>query len=312
MTRQQAFTGNGKLLKGNLHCHTTRSDSSATPEETLRIYAEHGYDFVAFTDHRIYNLRQYAPETGVLVIPGMEMDRDLYNESGRCFHTVFIGPEKEKGNGFEQDERFPTDSVEGQADYSEKILRDVYAKNNMVIYAHPEWSCTPSVAFDKMEGIFAMGIWNTICSMEWACDRNAYGWDDILRQGRKIWGVASDDAHDPKYMAHGWVCVNAEKNVDSILKALREGAFYSSCGPEIYDFTVDDSAIHLKCSPVSEIRFISDMLFPRIKTGEGITEVTLELTPPNWINTDRLKEHYIRAEITDAEGKRAWTNPIFL
>ena len=309
--RQQAFTGSGRLLKGNLHCHTTRSDGKASPEELLRIYAENGYDFTAVTDHMVYNYKNFAPDTGILVIPGMEADRNLANENGRCFHTVFIGPE-EDSNGFWQDERFSTGFVKDQTEYSEKILRDTYAKNNMVIYCHPEWSCTPYTSFHKMEGIFAMEIWNSVCAMEWGCDKNAYGWDDILRTGRRIWGVASDDAHDPKFMAHGWVCVNAEKNVDSVLTALREGAFYASTGPEIYDFTVDDSAIRLKCSPVSEKRFISDMLFPRIKTGEGITEVTLELTPPNWINTDRLKEHYIRAEITDAEGKRAWTNPIFL
>ena len=30
---QKAFTGSGKLLKGGLHCHTTRSDGKGTPEE---------------------------------------------------------------------------------------------------------------------------------------------------------------------------------------------------------------------------------------------------------------------------------------
>ena len=36
MIRQAAFTGKMPLLKGALHCHTTRSDGKGTPEETLR------------------------------------------------------------------------------------------------------------------------------------------------------------------------------------------------------------------------------------------------------------------------------------
>ena len=35
MIRQAAFTGNARLLKGGLHCHTTRSDGRGTPEEVI-------------------------------------------------------------------------------------------------------------------------------------------------------------------------------------------------------------------------------------------------------------------------------------
>ena len=36
MKRQAAFAKNGnKMLKGALHCHTTRSDGQGTPEEVF-------------------------------------------------------------------------------------------------------------------------------------------------------------------------------------------------------------------------------------------------------------------------------------
>ena len=35
MKQQQAFGGNEKMLKGGLHCHTTRSDGRGTPEEVI-------------------------------------------------------------------------------------------------------------------------------------------------------------------------------------------------------------------------------------------------------------------------------------
>ena len=66
LIRQQAFTGlNGHFLKGGLHCHTTRSDGKLSPEETIRLHAENGYDFLALTDHRYYNFENYAPDSDV-------------------------------------------------------------------------------------------------------------------------------------------------------------------------------------------------------------------------------------------------------
>ena len=38
MIRQAAFGERKKLLKGALHCHTTRSDGEMTPEETIAMH----------------------------------------------------------------------------------------------------------------------------------------------------------------------------------------------------------------------------------------------------------------------------------
>ena len=76
MKRQAAFIDSRKLLKGALHCHTTRSDGRGTPEEVLKKHAEHGYDFVALTDHRYYNFANYG-DAPLTIIPGMEMDGNL-------------------------------------------------------------------------------------------------------------------------------------------------------------------------------------------------------------------------------------------
>ena len=40
-----------RWLKGNLHTHTINSDGDSTPEEVVRWYREHGYDFLVLTDH---------------------------------------------------------------------------------------------------------------------------------------------------------------------------------------------------------------------------------------------------------------------
>ena len=42
MTRQAAFTGSAPLLKGGLHCHTTRSDGAMSPEDVIRFHVQNG------------------------------------------------------------------------------------------------------------------------------------------------------------------------------------------------------------------------------------------------------------------------------
>lgn len=69
-----------------------RSDGRGTPEEVERLHARHGYDFLALTDHNFYNYADYAPETGLLIIPGMEIDAEIDSDLGMCFHSVCIGP----------------------------------------------------------------------------------------------------------------------------------------------------------------------------------------------------------------------------
>src|SRR6188508_2948403 len=38
-------------FKGNTHTHTINSDGDSTPDEVVRWYREHGYQFLVLTDH---------------------------------------------------------------------------------------------------------------------------------------------------------------------------------------------------------------------------------------------------------------------
>ena len=302
LIRQSAFTGSAPLLKGGLHCHTTRSDCQGAPEDVIRLHAQNGYDFLALTDHRRYNYENFAPETGVLVLPGMEMDRSFAGDPGvHCFHTVCLGT---KDSTYAQDQRFDSGSVRGQEDF-QPLLDELHAAGQMTFYCHPEWSNTPAREFERLQGNFAMEIWNSGCAIENGLDTDAAYWDELLRQGQRIFGVAVDDGHAMAHHCKGWVRVRAEKDRDSILAALREGAFYSSCGPEIRDFYIEDGRAVLLCSPCAEIAFRSGQFpCPRITSEAGdLTRHEFEL--PEYLT-------YIRAVVRDAQGRRAWTNPIFL
>lgn len=306
MIKQAAFEGERKLLKGGLHCHTTRSDGRGMPEDVMKMHKENGYDFLAITDHRVYNFCNFAPETGMLIIPGMEIDQNLPAEAGiHCYHTVVLGREKKDGNPYEQGQQFSSGRVSGQEEF-QKILDEYHNNGQMTLYCHPEWSNTPARDFEKLEGNFAMEVWNSGCVYENGLDTNAAYWDEILGQGKRIYGCAVDDGHQMHHHCLGWVHVNAEKNVDSVLNALKNGAFYSSCGPEIKDFYINDEGrAVVECSPVADIAFRSWGSPCRRAFSDGDTLTRLEGAVPKGAK-------YIRVTVMDSKGRRAWSNPIFL
>lgn len=309
MIRQQAFKAKRKMLKGCLHCHTTRSDGKLTPEEVIKLFKSKGYDFLAITDHRNYNFKDFAPEEELTIIPGMEYDngRIPYDYGLRCFHTVCIGPKKEDGNGFEQDERPESAPAATQEEY-QPYLDDIHAKKNLTIYCHPEWSGTSAKYFDKMKGNFAMEIWNSGCAMLNDMDMDAAYWDELLGEDVRIYGVATDDGHSPNEHGHGWVMVNAENDVSSILAALEAGEFYSSCGPEIYDFYIEDGKAIIDCSPAAKIRLHSDAHPTKIVRDADGNMTHAEIGLRAWAGPYK----YIRMSVVDKDGKMAWTNPIFI
>ncbi len=309
MKRQNAFESTGnRMLKGALHCHTTRSDGRGTPEAVIAKHADHGYDFMALTDHRVYNMINHG-DRPMTIIPGMELDSnfpEMFTRGVHCHHIVCIGPLE--GNGFHQDQRFPRKYIT-RPEETQELLDLAHSSGNLTIYCHPEWSGTPAREFEMLRGNFAMEIWNSGCAIENELDTNAAYWDDLLASGHRIFGVASDDGHRMEHHCLGWVRVNSENRVDAILDALRRGAFYSSCVPEIYDFYVENGVAHVACSDVAEINLRQlcvpyDMALPqegqrtlreaefRIRRGRGAM--------------------YVRAVVKDAQGRRAWTNPIFL
>ena len=299
--QQQAFTGEHKMLKGGLHCHTTRSDGAGTPEQVIARHVELGYDFLALTDHRYYNFKNFT-DLPITIVPGMEIDKNI--EGGgqvHCFHTVCIGPVE--GNGYVQDERVESGMVKDQFEF-QQYVDAAHAHNNLTIYCHPEWSATPANEFKHIKGNFAMEIWNSGCALENHLDTNAAYWDEILYEGQQLYGVATDDGHPMEHHGCGWVMVNAENNVPAILQALKDGKFYATTGPEIYDFRYEDGVAKIECSPVSCVEFISWRMPSHVVNGENLTSAETRLP------VDRIR--YIRASVIDANGHRAWTNPIFL
>ena len=307
MIRQAAFGTRQKLLKGALHSHSTRSDGKLSPEELIAMHEHYGYDFMALTDHRKYNYQNFVPGSKLTIIPGMEMDRSIDDDRPvHTFHSVWLGRAK-PNNPYEQDQVFERAKVKDQFEF-QKVLDEGHANGQLTVLCHPQWSGTFVREFDQLKGNFAMELWNTGCVLEDGVDvNNGWLWDELLMQGQKIYGIAVDDGHTAYQHCQGWVMVNAENNVDAILDALRDGAFYASTGPDIFDFWIDDDNVaHVKCSACQHVRFHCAASITKNIRGEN-GEPVMEASMP-------VKDcfPYLRVEVTDLNGRVAWSNPIFL
>src|SRR6187200_3116832 len=68
----------GRWYKGNTHTHTLNSDGDSTPDDVVRWYREHRYQFLVLTDHnyqtRVGELNAlHGAEERFLVVKGEEV-----------------------------------------------------------------------------------------------------------------------------------------------------------------------------------------------------------------------------------------------
>ncbi len=92
--------------------------------------------------------------------------------------------------------------------------------------------------------------------------------------------------------------VNSKNNVPAILNALERGAFYSSCGPELHDFYVENGKAHVVCSPAAEIvlrHLCTPYLVQRVIPGQpDLTHAGFDVYPE--------RQQYVRAVVTYKYG----------
>ena len=143
-----------------------------------------------------------------------------------------------------------------------------------VAMAHPEWYGLTVEEGRELSAAHAVEVYNHTC---WAANNRSEGWylaDALLAEGRRVTAIAVDDAHfrHAGDFAGGWVQVKAESLApDVLLNALKEGAFYSSQGPEITEVDVTDGEIRICCSPAALV----------VASGRGIATERAEGPGPH-------------------------------
>jgi hypothetical protein len=296
MIVQSAFDAPGRWYRGNLHTHTAVSDGLRTPAEAVTFYRDNGYDFMALTDHMIYADTDGFNDGQFLVIPGIEIHGD--DPLSRVYHIVGLGGSMTAGARLAELNDLGSD------------IRRLLECGALVTLCHPYWSGQVSAQMAQIDGPIGLEVYNGVADVGYQKGYSHVHWDDLLTAGRHLWGLAVDDAHWLPWRADaglGWVMVKAtELSTPAILEAVRLGRFYATTGPAINNMYVEGDEVVISCSPAMSIAAIGERWFcsaARSATGQGLTEARLRLWPG---------QTYVRAEIVDRAGKRAWSNPIFL
>lgn len=290
------FTRPGNWYKGCLHIHSTASDGLLTPEEIYAWYRDRGYHFVALADHGVLS-EALGLQNDFITLSGIEVE-GIDPQSG-AYHAVGLG--------------LSLPHLDASRDRTlQDAIESLRAAGGIVCLAHPYWTGQMSKDLLELEGCFALEIYNGGCEVDDAKGFSIVHWDDLLAAGRKLWGLAVDDAHwwhGDRDAGLGWVWVKArELTQTAILQGLEQGYFYASSGPQIHDLQLDvnRSEIRVHCSPSVAINFVGNAWLSRRVTaplGQPLTEASYR-----WQN----EQQYLRVACQDRQGRWAWSNPIFL
>jgi hypothetical protein len=186
---------------------------------------------------------------------------------------------------------------------AQQLIDQVRRAGGEVILAHPYWCGRTIQQIADLNGLAAIEVYNSTCRRIGKADSTVV-WDYLLATGVKLPAVGVDDAHATDDLFGSWTMLRVqEPTTEGVMQALRTGAFYASCGPEILDFSYANGTYRLSCSPVAEISFIGRGAQGRSirATGGGTIHEAL------WTASSELP--YVRAMVTDIDGRRAWTQP---
>lgn len=283
------------FFKGNLHLHTQNSDGALSPQDAEKRYQELGYDFIALTDHwkRTADTHFYQ---NMLVIPGIEVDFFLINQ---VIHIVGIGVDE--GMGHLDRLKFGPQSAVN------RIVRG----GGQAILAHPAWSLNTPDTITSLHNIAAAEIYNAVSAPPFNGDRadSMALLDAAAANGCLLNTVASDDAH--YYQGdegQAFIRIQADELTQpSVMEAFVKGRYHASCGPCINSLTMEGDTIHMTCSPARHIIFLSNLPWAPLRnfSGESITQASYTIK-----RHSDFPETFVRVVIIDAQGRKAWANPI--
>jgi hypothetical protein len=296
-------------FKGNLHTHTNLSDGDSSPETVARWYDDSDYHFLCISDHNVRfdpsGLQaELASERRKLhLVPGEELTTWWQGEGERTFalHVNGYGTSNTLGEG-------EGDSV---AAVLQSMVDRIAHDGGLAAVNHPNfWSSVDwkDLAAVQRLGFFEVYNGHPLSFNEGTEDLPSMDmiWDLLLMEGRRVWGLAVDDAHyfqqwgpELSNPGRGWVMVEAEEmSTSAIVTALKQGHFYASNGPALAAVMARPGQdLRIIAQTTSSIEFVSEgEVVERVEGEEAVCSLG--------------SASYLRARVTDSSGT-AWVQPLF-
>jgi len=296
-------------FKGNTHTHTTMSDGDSPPETVARWYKVHGYRFLVLSDHNVFtdpaNLTSLV-DSSFLLIPGEEVTAGFRKK------PVHV-------NGLNLSQLINPVFDSSLVGTIQKNVDAVRAGNGVPHINHPNfrWAFSQNellqINHDKLLEIFnGHPLVNNFGGEGWPSLEQV--WDHLLTNGKKIYGLAVDDAHhfldefapERSNPGRGWVVVRA-KNLEAreIVDNLDNGWFYASTGVALEDIIVTPQQLEIRIAPHGDFKFRTEFI------GSGGKSLLNAETNPAIYKLSG-EEKYVRAKVQDSAGFVAWVQPVFV
>ncbi len=306
--------------KGNTNTHTDASIGAAdsAPAEVAAWYKAHGYAFVVITDRDLPVSGPPGPidlgrapsltDASFVVVPGMTLGA---SHAGR---RLYVGALNAPRAVF----RVMGDTIVDTLHRNVSAAREAGA---VPVVLHPNMGFTLN-----QEMLLAVGGYSLLEVFDGDARANNEGlagspsveqmWDALLTAGRRVFGVAADNAHvyrgagssfyEPAYPGTGWVVVRARSLVaEEVVGNLERGLFYASTGVVLDDIVVESQRIEVRISAEQAATCRTEFI------GAG-GAVLAQTTANPAVYRLTGGETYVRARITDSSMRRAWVQPVFV
>lgn len=298
-----------RWYKGNTHTHTINSDGDSSPDDVVKWYKEHGYQFLVLTDHNVLTSVDglnalFGLDEKFLVIRGEEVT-DRFEQK-----PIHI-------NGLDPSRKIEPQGGASVLDVIQRNVDGIRAASAVPHINHPNFGWAVSV--DELKQVRNTRLFEIFNGHPMVNNLGGGGvagleeaWDAILASGLTLYGIAVDDAHHFKrpgdrtasLPGQGWVVVRAERlEARTLLAAMERGEFYASTGVELTDYAVDARAMTLTVKPNSWSKYRIQFI------GNGGKVLQESLASPATY-TYRGDEGYVRARVLESNGLMAWTQPV--
>lgn len=330
------------FYKGNLHTHSRRSDGDGPTRSVIQWYREHGYNFLAMTEHHKLTppemFRDLETSSFVLV-PAEEATYNIhYSHQDGGYLPVHA-------NGFCMTGEIPDPEIYSNAPSREvrrvltSALQRLNSLSTVVQVNHPNFvralrsgdilaSTEEGSSFllevaNQHPGVYNSGVFDGRKVRE----STEEIWDKLLIEHRTVFGTATDDMHHfyrtmatvdhhqrlKKHGAlggQGWVEVAATTlEPNSICQALKDGHFYSSNGVKISNVKVKTGRLSIE---IGESGAPGEYVTEFIGASQGKVKTLASQQGPTPNYELRGDELYVRAVVTRSDGKKAWIQPLFV
>ena len=297
----------GNLYKANLHCHSTVSDGKFTPEQLKKMYMEHGYHAIAYTDHQVCVPHQELTDESFVALTGVEIAFGIRKATSVHVCGIARNPMAEL--------EIPNEIMDDMDKINAGIKR-LNEADYITTLNHPRWSGMSAKAITEIGDVANIEVVNGFEMVQDGYGDSSACFELELRRGRKVRPLATDDSHTMsapdtagyEYFQGFTVLKAPELTYNALIDAIDNGSFYASTGPMIHNMWIDNGTLHIECSPVCGVYVHGKLYSHRAAVVEGADCIECVDIPiaETFANSD-----YFFVQIVDTNGRRAWSVPYF-